>query len=284
MAGSGKKWLTGCGIGCGLMILIAGGIGTCGYFGVKNITERAEKLDEASDALRAAYGEPGSYVPEADGRIPAHRLEAFLAARQDMAVTRDELAGIFAELDSDTDGPGGVIAKFRSGMNFIPRLFDFIDDRNRVLLDHDMGLGEYVHIYSVAYYAWLDKEPADGPGFTISDNDNEEENVRWSFEDEDTEGDVRDRRDERIRESVHELQRQILGNQITVAETAVVDATWIDALREEAALMDRHPRRLLWSDGLPPQLEASLEPFRDRLEASYSPMANAVEMGILGDD
>ena len=36
MASGVQKWLVGCGIGCGLMILAAGGIGTCGYVGVKN--------------------------------------------------------------------------------------------------------------------------------------------------------------------------------------------------------------------------------------------------------
>jgi len=285
MAGSGKKWLTGCGIGCGLMILIAGGIGTCGYFGVKNIAERAEGLDEGYESLQDAYGRPGEFVPTADGAIPADRMETFLAVRDDLAVTRDDLAGILTELDSDTGGPGGVIAKIRGGMSLIPRLFDFINDRNEVLLDRGMGLGEYVHIYTVAYYAWLDKEPADGPSFTISGNDDEDEGaVRWSFDDEDDDGDVRDRRDERIRKYLHGLQRKMVGNQITSAEVAVVDAAWVDALREEAAAMDRHPRRLLWSDGLPPQLEESLMPYRERLEATYSPVVNAVEVGLVEND
>ncbi|RKZ12323.1 hypothetical protein DRQ50_12100, partial [bacterium] len=146
MAGSGKKWLAGCGIGCGLMILIAGGIGTCGYFSVKKISDRAESLDEGFTTLRESYGAPGAFVPAADGAIPAARVELFLSVRQDMRATRDGLAEVLTELDADVSGPGGVIAKIRGGISLIPRMFDFIDARNTVLAERGMGLGEYLHI------------------------------------------------------------------------------------------------------------------------------------------
>jgi len=45
MAGAGKKWLIGCGIGCGFFVLIMGGIGTVGYFGVKKFADRAERIE-----------------------------------------------------------------------------------------------------------------------------------------------------------------------------------------------------------------------------------------------
>ena len=284
MAGNGKKWLTGCGIGCGLMILAAGGVGTCGYFGVKRITERAERMDDGFSTLRESYGEPGAFVPAADGTIPADRLEVFVSVREDMQVTRDGLADVLTELDSDVSGPGGVIAKIRGGISLIPRLFDFVDDRNSVLIDRGMGLGEYLHIYTVAYYAWLQKEPADGPSFQISgDDDADDDNFQWSMSQNDAD-DVLDRRDERIRRYLHDIQREIVGNQLTAAETAGLDADWITALREEAGALDARPLRLLWQDGLPDQTRASLEPFRDRLEASYSEVMNVVEVGLASQE
>ena len=37
---------------------------------------------------------------------------------------------------------------------------------------------------------------------------------------------------------------------------------------------------MLWQDGLPPELEAALTPFRERLEAAYSRATNGAELPI----
>ena len=48
--------------------------------------------------------------------------------------------------------------------------------------------------------------------------------------------------------------------------------------KPEAMLADSH--RLPWQDGLPGVLSASYEPFRDRLEASYSRLTNLFELSF----
>ena len=53
-----------------------------------------------------------------------------------------------------------------------------------------------------------------------------------------------------------------------------------EALDREIAAMNADRDRLPWQDGVPPQLEASLEPYRERLESSYSIMCNPLEAGI----
>lgn len=283
MAGSGKKWLTGCGIGCGLIVLMAGGIGTCGYFGVQRIANRTESVEGGYESLRSEYGPPGAFVPAADGAIAPDRLELFLGVRQDMAASREHLTGVLTELDSDTQGAGGVLAKIRSGMSLVPSLFDFIDDRNAVLLDRGMGLGEYVYIYSVAYFAWLGMDPADGPDFRVTGDDEDDSNFHWEI-DVDEDSGVREQRDEEIRRYLHGLQRKIVGNQLTAAETEGDDPAWITALREESGALDGRSMRLLWADGVPPRIADSLEPYRNRLEESYSPIMNAVEMGLVKNE
>ena len=90
MAGAGKKWLLGCGIGCGLIVLVFAGIGTVGYFGVKKFADRAEKIEATFDRMDAEYGQPSDFVPELDGSVPGHRMEVFLAVRDEMS--GDELA------------------------------------------------------------------------------------------------------------------------------------------------------------------------------------------------
>jgi hypothetical protein len=281
MAGTGRKWLIGCGIGCGLLVVVAGGIGTCGYLGVKKIADRADGLDEGFDALEEVYGAVEDYQPEADGTIPADRLDVFLAVRDDLAPVRDDLGAMFATLDKE--GGGGFIAKIKAGMNFVPRLFDFVEARNRILADRAMGLGEYTYIYSIAYHSWLEKPLTDGPSFRINGDDNDDDSgVRWGFDERESE--VLEQREEDLRRFLHRVQRSMLDHQLAAAERLALDEVWLAELRAESAAMDDRKRRLLWEDGVPDPLRDSLEPFRESLEASYVPVMNAVELGIMDHD
>ena len=52
-----QKWLTGCGIGCGSMILILAGLVGGGTFLVKRMIREADSVGTTMDALRARHGE-----------------------------------------------------------------------------------------------------------------------------------------------------------------------------------------------------------------------------------
>ena len=69
MASGTRKWLVGCGIGCGFLILAAGGIGTCSYVGIQKLKDRGERLDAGFEELHALYGRPAEFVPPADGVV-----------------------------------------------------------------------------------------------------------------------------------------------------------------------------------------------------------------------
>ncbi len=51
-------------------------------------------------------------------------------------------------------------------------------------------------------------------------------------------------------------------------------------LKNGSSAMEADRYRLPWQDGLPEVLEISLSPFRERLEASYSKMTNALEVAF----
>ncbi|MEB3323487.1 MAG: hypothetical protein VKI81_11745, partial [Synechococcaceae cyanobacterium] len=278
MAGGAQKWLVGCGIGCGILILAAGGIGTCSYVGIKKIKDRAEQLDAGFDALYAEYGRPAEFTPPADGVVPAGRLETFLAVRAAMAPSREELADVLTELDADTEGVGGVFRKIGAGMSILPRMFDFIDERNLALADHRMGVGEYLYIYSLAYYSWLGKDPADGPSFAVSDHeeDRDRDGVTFTWKGDGRSSDdpeeVREQRERQIRRYLNRIQRQMLANQRDAARGRGLDEAWISRLEAEEAALDASAQRLMWQDGLPESAAASLAPFRERLEAAYTPV------------
>jgi hypothetical protein len=292
MAGTGKKWFIGCGIGCGLVILMTAGIGTVGYFGVKRFSDRADRIEETFDRMDTEYGHPSEFTPQMDGRIPSDRMGVFLAVRDGMRPVQQEVSGLFRTLDGEDNS--GWMAKAKAGMKFIPSLLIFIEDRNQIMLDHGMGVGEYQYIYSLAYYGLLGKDPSDGPGFTVAsdDDDDQEENWRWEVTagTKDDEEETRAKREREVRRFVNRVQSRVLANQLEALDAHVGDLdgldfdTWRAELAAEAAAMDRESLRLLWEEGLPAQTRTSLEPYRDRLDATYDDMTSILEMGLVEHD
>ncbi len=172
----------------------------------------------------------------------------------------------------------------------MPRLFDFIDRRNTVLAEQGMGVGEYLYVYSVAYYAWLGHDPADGPAFTVAEHDEWDQDddadvsmrFGWNGPGEAQKERNRERRRAGVQRYLNGLQAEWLANQQAVASGA--DPAWPAALAAEAELLAADSRRQLWQDGLPEAAQQVLESFRGDLEAAYSPLMNVVEVGLVEHD
>ena len=60
------------------------------------------------------------------------------------------------------------------------------------------------------------------------------------------------------------------------------DPGWREMLEAEVDALERDPYRLPWRDDLPAATAASFEPFRERLETSYSEICNPLEIGMGG--
>lgn len=295
MSGTAKKWLIGCGLGCGFMAALGLGLGAAGWYGVRHVAKRAHGLEAAADSLSTRFGAPESYAPPADGHLAADRLDAFLEARRLMAPVRDKASHTLAVLDGS--GGGGVPARIVAGVNFVPQLLAFIEARNRALLNAGMGAGEYKYIYTVAFFGLLGKDPGDGPGFLVSGNADGEDGGRdWTVGTRHRSGSgndaerekVRRERADVLREKLNRVERQNLRRQLEAldADKGEVSghAAWRAALAAEVEAMDNDRRRLPWEKGLPEATRASLEPFRDRFEASYDAMTGALELHLDDDD
>ncbi len=282
MASTTQKWFIGCGIGCGLMILITAIIGGGIFFAVKDVVKDGKAIDESNDAMIAAFGMPDEFAPQPSGAIAPDRMEVFLASRTATAVSREKMAGILNTLDEDSEqGGGGVMAKIKAGLSLVPAILSFLNDRNQTLLDHGMGDGEYTYIYSLAYFAYLDKDLTDGPSFQMSGDDGDDGGINWKVESGSGGKKVRDKREKRIRRHMHQLQMSFLMNQMAGVEgTLGLGEDLVAALEQERAAMNSSSRRLLWEEGLPPAIEASLVPFARELDESYLPIMNVIEMGM----
>ncbi len=283
-ASTTKKWLIGCGIGCGVIIIIVVILIASGYFFIKNIVDEFKDTEAMTKVLTDRFGRIPDFCPNPEGTIHPERIEAFLSARDAFAPARERISRSMEALsqkkdmdDIEVGKPKSVFTMVRLGFGIIPQAAEFIKMRNEALLEARMGLGEYYYIYTVAYYSWLGKSPEDGPGFQIVGPEEDEDFVTW--EQEDSEEMRRERMLRRLNRMLLPMLRNQL-NKLKAEEDTSAPGDWQQKLEGEIQALEEDRERLVWQDGLPSVIEASLRPYRDRLEASYNPLTNPLEMMI----
>lgn len=182
MASTARKWLVGCGLGCGGAIVIS--IAAPLLFGLVAMGPMNRAVD-AQKELTTAMGDRDSYAPPAGVPTP-ERLEAFLAVRRAVLPQCDrftKIAADFARMDdlgagSDKPGKGEIfsaVAKLSgSVVGIVGDIGQLTEARNQALLSQRMGLGEYTWLYTLVYHSWLE-HPVPGARHRRGDGDDEEE-------------------------------------------------------------------------------------------------------------
>jgi hypothetical protein len=206
--------------------------------------------------LNDLYGYAETFVPAADGSIAPERIGAFLRVREQIFRHCPGFqAKITAILQPDrTDGiknpPGAEVAlertkKLKKILGFGPAFLDFMDTRHRALLTEEMGLGEYMYIYTLAYSKQLGRA-GEGEFARI-----EEAYVG------------RRARTELI---------QMLNNQLdllTSPDAVFTDPGFEANLRNQIERLEDGRQTLPWENELPPAIAASIDPFADTLAGLY---------------
>ncbi len=266
MSSTAQKWLLGCGIGCGVVILLIAMVIGGGVWFARGLKGRFDTAASQGTELATRFGEPEDWTPPANGAVPAARIELFLAVRDSLRETHArfvETFDVFRRV-SDKQQPrrfGDVLRAARGGMSFAPLLGEFYGRRNSALNSVGMGMGEYAYIYALGYYGSLGKSPDAGP-----------QSLHYSDRDHDRGRDIRPR-----------LHRQLLAqlrNQLCAVEAAPAagPAAWRDTLVAEIARLEDDGRCLPWAAGLPPAIAAGFAPYRERLEATWSEASNVFEL------
>lgn len=280
---STKKWLIGCGIGCGAITLIVIILVMGGFFFVRNIVQDFRSSEELLDTLTEEFGTIQEYCPSPNGAIEPERLETFLAVREAMDPVREELEQSLRFLQGsedkglDEEERRSVLKKITTGFGMISQIADFHKARIQALLDLGMGMGEYHYLYTVCYYSWLKKPILDGHEFQIRGDDE-----GYRFRDWESEESEEVRQDMTLR-WLHRIILPMLHNQYEKLTESGVSGTqmqWQRALEAEIKAMESNRYRLVWQDGLPEVMVKSLEPFKQRLEASYNPLTNGMEIAL----
>jgi hypothetical protein len=276
MESTTSKVLTGCGIGCLLLIVVVAGVSFMGYRWVKDTTEAVEEAGLVERELEERFGPPRTFEPHVGDAVTADRIETFLEVREALAEPREELSETIIGLSEEGRG-SGVTRGFRAaraGIGLAPRLLSYLGARNRSLLDAEMGSGEYMWFYWMTYYAWLG-HPADDSMLheAMTSRESGGGSVQIHFD----EGMEPERLTWRLRRDVTAMLRNL--------ESELAGADGREDLRElvaaELAELDENPARVPWEDGLPEALAGGLEPYRERLEATYSKATNPFELAEL---
>jgi hypothetical protein len=279
MAKKIPTWLKVCGIGCGTLVLLVAGLIAGSFFFFRGAIRDFGEADRAMEGVVERYGPIAEFRADRSGAIPPSRIEAFLFTRDAVREARSEAERSLVALSEGPD-QGGALRKLWAGSRVLGQLAEFQRQRHEALLDAEMGLGEYYYIYTIAYYSWLGKSPADGPSFElVGDNGYV---LQTAFEGLD-EAQVREHRAGMARGSLNRLLLPVLHAQLSdLTASGGLDhgGRWEEALRLEIANLEADHQRIPWEDGLPENAGASLLPYQERLEQSYSPMCNALEIGV----
>ena len=295
MSATTSKWLTGCGIGCAVIVALVVLIIVVGYMFIKSAVNEFKEIEVSSELLEKKFGTERGFCPAPDGKIEPDRIQVFLAVRDSLARVQVELESSIVTIGKElAKGDGNKKSPFNkvlrimgNGLKVIPQMVDFYKARNYVLLDKEMSIGEYYYIYILAYYNFLDKSPEDGPDFQLT-GDNKDENIRWHYEQSDDKEQkenypIHVKRDRRIRivMKTHRLFLSMLNCQLEELKKdnkIKNNRIWQRKIENEIQLLSSDPDRIPWQDVLPISITNSLEPFREQLNNSYNEMMNAIEL------
>jgi len=263
MAGTEKKWLIGCGVGCavaallGILITVGGGILMTRPFNraVTSQRELTESLGERNEYVPALVGLERSQLK----RFHAVRLELNpLCAEFERIATKFQAMEEFEERDEEPSvgealhAVGGIMGAV---VGIAGNIGHYTELRNRALLTQEMSLGEYIWIYVLVYNSWLGHPP------------------NSDFES--------DREDESFSRKERRLIRDLLDNHVHSLTTA--------GHGEEAEVWRRQSDRIMDSargvpfdhEDLPSGLVTCLEPYRSKFENLYCPEAASLELTVI---
>lgn len=289
MSSTSSKWLMGCGIGCGVLIIIGLVFLVGGYFLVKDTVRGIQDAEITLQQLEGRYGRVEDFAPSPDGTIPAERIETFFVVRDSLAEYAAELEKSIEEVtrkadhmeNTDDESFSSVMKIVGKGFSIIPQIAGYFIMRNNILLEQEMGLGEYSYIYITAYYSWLRKPLDDGPDFPLSGESKNGGGFTWrSGEDEgDFSGTTRDDRVRNMRRQIRRFMMRAFENGLDESGSdGRASASWNSALNRELTKLENDRLRIPWQDGLPGSLEQSLRPYRERFESVYHPAIQSIEL------
>jgi hypothetical protein len=250
----------GCALGCAGVVLV----GLALIIGGPMLMMRPfRQAVDARQELEQRFGGQDAFVPAPDGAVPAERIEAFLAVRDELSGACSTITASSMQMksmerfDGQEEVAKGVVMReafrtVRSAFGLAPAMANLFKSRNRALLDVGMGLGEYTYIYVTAYHELLGQE-------------SELAEILGG---------------EAVTSRVNDALTEIAQSQRAALIEAHPDHPLIPMLDLEIEALESDSGRVLWQDELPGWIALSFEPFRARLDESFCPAITSLDLSI----
>lgn len=265
-------------IGCGLVLILVLGASAFGIWRVSQwAKDSAPEFDEMAQRrteLLRTYGSEFDYLPPTDGAYDLARVDTYLEIREAISAEREELAArIQANIDwgMENPDPGFFESMGRIGdaVRIIGSIATHATITDSLLLEREMGLGEYKHYHATLFWGWMEPESerarwAEPLERLFADYDNDMAEAMLEMRD-------------TVDEAASTLLRAHLENLVEASESAPSDSA--DAY---LALIRSGDPDLPFADPLPPALEAAFEDraVTIRMSAPESFSAWLAEMAI----
>jgi len=268
-------WVKGCLTGCALLLLLAVILMTFVCQQVKSMFEGVTQAEQSFEQLAREYGDYDTFSPGATVSVTADQMERFLRIRESMEDDRvrmeEELGNFHLDIDDEDIGPRKVWAVLTAVGGLMNLAGEYLAVRNEKLLLEQMSLGEYLWIYSLTYYSWLGHEVVAGPELTVGGEN-------WELF-QDSESPLSPRQQQR---RYRRVISALFQNQINAVPDT--DPEGLARLKQEFGRFENDLRSVIWESGLPDADAAVLEPYRDRLEATWHPPTNMMELPFPDQD
>lgn len=274
-----SKIITGCGIGCavfvGIILLSVVGI----YTYIQHTMNDVEEIEKLTEDIEIAYGKTEEFSPAFVEVNITERIESFLKIRDSLIFRAQPLIDAIKSVEikknnyEEEESFWSVLGIIGSGVGVIPHVVDYYYQRNDLLFENEMSLGEYYFHYITTYYSLLKKSPGDGPEFDLmSDSGNgiHLEETNGSNDDIET---ITEHREIEIRSRVNDLYSNFLKNFI-LNTPADMTTDFHQLVKVELEELKSDDLRIPWQDGLPVNLNIALEPYKVGLARSYSKLLN----------
>jgi len=236
-----------------VIFLLSSGV----YFLISSTSETKRLEQDVNDR----FGMAEQFVPEADGAVPADRLERFVRVRRavhpacmELQQVMDGILGM-ASIEDDPDLPGDEAARrgitgMKSAIKAGSSMVRLMDARNSSLLEQGMGLGEYIYLYLAAYSDQL-ADVASSPYAELEES--------------------------RVSNRTRTEFIRILTNQLDALGSGA-EAEIRVALEEEIQSLKESKVSTPWPNGPLPKTRESLSPYRDELNGLYCDGVVAIEL------
>lgn len=285
MAERSSKIATGCGIGCGVVAIIIIVVGVLVYNYVKDTVQNVEQIEEISKTLTEKFGREEDFVPVFEQPKFEERLNLFLNLRDTLNVRSTKFYENFSELVDTISGEKKdknfweSIGLINTGISVVPEMIKYYSNRNTLLLDYGMSLGEYYFYYIVSYFSYLKKSPGDGPPIKIFEDDHaQQDGVTLDLEVKDEKAeDVIAMRNFDLAQKVNYLFKNFLNNYIQSS----ADSEFSQLVKSEYEILNQDRTRIPWEEGLPETLVSIMEEVKEKIESTYVAVINPIELNSI---